>query len=142
MIWLDWVYGISIFSGYLMPNSFLYKLSVLFQTVNFSRITQFNRQKPVLFQTIQFSISMQFSSNWSIDRALSGATTPGQNEPGSDGNERVLLIPQSSCNTGTSSSDYLVSYQDTRLGWGSYSSAEVQSVYSTAPSIWASGWGL
>ena len=31
---------------------------------------------------------------WSIDRTLSGATTLGQSEPGSDGNEEVLRIPQ------------------------------------------------
>ena len=34
--------------------------------------------KIVLFQTIQFSISTQFSSIWPTDKALSGATTPGQ----------------------------------------------------------------
>ena len=28
--------------------------------------------------------------------------------------------------------------QDSRLGWGSYSSAEMQSVYSTAPAGWVS----
>ena len=37
--------------------------------------------------------------------ALSGATTSGQSEPGSDGNERVFHIPQSSSITGTSPSD-------------------------------------
>ena len=30
------------------------------------------------------------NSTWPIDRTLSGATTPGQSGPGSDGNERVL----------------------------------------------------
>ena len=69
-----------------------------------------------------------------MDRALSGATIPGQNGPGSDGYERVLHIPQSSYITRTSPSDFLVSYiQDTRWGGGSYSSEEVQSVYSTVP---------
>ena len=48
--------------------------------------------KTVLFQTIQFSISTQFSSIWPIDRILSGATTLGQGELGSDGNEVVLCI--------------------------------------------------
>ena len=43
--------------------------------------------KKVLFQAILFSISTQFSSIWPIDRALSGATTPGQSRPSSDGNE-------------------------------------------------------
>ena len=65
--------------------------------------------KTVLFQIIQFSISMQFSSIWPFDRTLSSATTPGQSGPGSDGNERVFRIPQSSCITGTSLSDRLVS---------------------------------
>ena len=57
---------------------------------------------------------MQFSSIWTIGRALLSATTPGQSEPGSDGNEGVLHIPQSSRITGTSPSDCLVSYQDTQ----------------------------
>ena len=41
--------------------------------------------------------------------ALSGATTSGQTGPGSDGNEGVLHIPQSSNTAGTSPSDCLVS---------------------------------
>ena len=53
---------------------------------------------------------MQISSIWPIDKTLSGATTFGQGGSGSDGNERVLRIPQSSSNTGTSLSDYLVLY--------------------------------
>ena len=63
---------------------------------------------------------------------LSGATTPGQSELGSNGNEGVLHIPQSSSITGTLPSDCLVSYPGHSLG-GSYPSAEKQSVYSTAP---------
>ena len=64
--------------------------------------------------------------------ALSGATTPGQSEPGSDSNERVLCI------TGTLPSDCLMLYLGYTLGWGgSYPSAEVQLVYSTAPADWA-----
>ena len=42
--------------------------------------------KTILFQVIQFSISTQFT----------------QSGPGSDGNEGVPLIPQSSSITGTS----------------------------------------
>ena len=34
-------YGISTFVGYLTPNPFLCKLSVLFQTIQFSMSTQF-----------------------------------------------------------------------------------------------------
>ena len=37
-----------------------------------------------------------------------------QSGPGSDGNEGVLRIPQTSSITGASLSDYLVSYQDIR----------------------------
>ena len=110
--------------------------TVLFQTIQFSQTvpiktiqfsisTQFIYQKRVLFQVIQFSTSMQFSSIWPIDRILSGATTRGQNEPGSNGNEEVLRIPQSSSITGTSPSDCLVSYPGYSLGWGFYSSVEV-----------------
>ena len=87
--------------------------------------------KTVLFQIIQFSISTQFSSNQPKDRALSGATTPGQSRPGSDGNEGVHRIRQSPSITVTSPSDCLVSYPGHSLG-ESYPTAEMQSVYSTA----------
>ena len=36
-----------------------------------------------------------------MDRALSGATTPGPSGPGSNGNEGVLHIPQGPSITGT-----------------------------------------
>ena len=49
--------------------------------------------KTVPIQSIQFCISTQFSSIWTIDRTLSGATTPSQSGPGSDGNEGVVFIP-------------------------------------------------
>ena len=88
------------------------------------------------FQAIQFSISTQFSFIRHIDRTLSGATTSGQSGCCSDGNGGALPIPQSSSLTGTSASDSLVSYLGHSL-WGSYSSAEMQSVYSTAPVDWA-----
>ena len=66
-----------------------------------------------------------------MDRALSGATTPGQSGPGSNGNEGVLRIPQSSSTAETSPSYCLVSYPGHSLVvGGSYPSAEVQSVYS------------
>ena len=45
-----------------------------------------------------------------MDRTLSGATNPGQSRPGSNGNEGVLCIPQSSSTTGALPSDCLVSY--------------------------------
>ena len=72
-----------------------------------------------------------------MDKAQAGATILGQSVPGSNGNEGVLRIPQSSSITRTSPSDCLVTYPGHSLGGGSYPSAEVQSVYSTAPSDWA-----
>ena len=73
--------------------------------------------KLVLYQAIQFNISMQFSSIWLVDRALSGTTTPGQSRPGSNDNEGVLRIPQSSSITETSPLDcFSVIIQDTRGG--------------------------
>ena len=54
------------------------------------------------------------------DRNLSGATTLGQSRPGSDGNEMVLYIPQSSNITATSSLDCLMSYSGYSLREGSY----------------------
>ena len=102
----------------------------LFQAIQFSQT--------VLIQTIQFSISMQFSSIWPIDRALSYATIPGQSGSVSDNNEVELCTPQSSSITGTSPSDCLMSYpgHSFGVGWCFYPSAEVLSMYSTAPANW------
>ena len=44
-----WVHGISTSVGYLIPNPFLYKWTVLFQTIQFSKSTQFNYQKHFYF---------------------------------------------------------------------------------------------
>ena len=52
-----------------------------------------------------------------IDRFLSGATTPGQSGPGSNGNKGVLHIPQMS-KAGASPSDCLMSYLGYLLGGG------------------------
>ena len=81
--------------------------------------------KTVPLQTIQFIISMQSSFILPIDMALSGATTLGQSGPGSDGNEVVPCISQSSSIIWTSPADCLVSYPGHSLGGGSYPSAEV-----------------
>ena len=64
---------------------------------------------------------MSNSSIWPTDRIVSGATTLDQSSLGSNGNEGVLHIPQSS-RTGVLWSDSFESYiQDTH--WGvSYSS--------------------
>ena len=67
-----------------------------------------------------------------IDKTLSGACTSGQKGIGSDGNERVLHMPQNFSITESLPSDRFVSYTQQPLGRGSYQSAEIQSVYSTA----------
>ena len=69
---------------------------------------------------------------WSIDRTLSGATTPGQSGPGSDVNEGVLRIHHSSSIMGALPSDCLLTYPGHSLG-ETYFSAEMQSVYSAGP---------
>ena len=66
---------------------------------------------------------------WLVDRTRSSATIPGQSGPGSNGNEGVLYIPQSSSITEDSASDYLVLYPGDSLSGKSYASAEPQSVY-------------
>ena len=53
---------------------------------------------------------MSNSSVEPIDRILSGAITLAQSGPGSNGNEEVFHIPQSSIITGTSPSDCFVLY--------------------------------
>ena len=83
---------------------------------------------------------MSNNSTWSIDKTLSSATTLGQSGPGSNGNEGVLHIFQSSSITGALSSNCLVSYPGHSLVEGSYSSAEMQLVYSTAPANYAKPW--
>ena len=124
-----------------MSKTFLFQATqlsqtILIQTIQLSKSIDFLHIqlnfKTVLFQAIQFCISKQFSSIWPIDRALSGATTSGQSEPGNNGNEGLLCIAQSSSITGTSPSDCLVSYPGHSLGWR-YQSAEVQSVYFITP---------
>ena len=94
-------------------------------TIQFSTNTQFKCKKPVLWRKHGLVLFNTYIG------PLSGATTPGQSGPGSNGNKRVLHIPLSSSITGTSPLDCLMSYQDTR--GGVYPSAEVRSVYSTAP---------
>ena len=76
---------------------------------------------------------MSNSSIWLIDTTLSGATAPDQYRPGSDGNEIIPRISQSSSSTGALSSDCLMSYLVHSLkGGGSYSFTDMQSVFSTA----------
>ena len=81
----------------------------------------------------QFSLELYAYTIWPIDWTLSGATTPDQSGPGSDGNEGVLRIPKSSSITEASPSDCLVSYLGHSLWGGSCFSEEMPSVYFTAP---------
>ena len=60
---------------------------------------------------------MHFSSISPIDRTLLGVTTPGQSGPGSNSNDEVLHIPQSSSIMGTSPLDCLMSYPRL-IEWG------------------------
>ena len=62
----------------------------------------------------------------------SGATTPIYSGSGSDGNERVLCILQSSSITEASPSEFLALYSGHSLE-DFYPTAEMQSVYSAAP---------
>ena len=109
--------------------------TVMFQTIQFSIQKQFHFKqrslnvKTVLFQAIQFTISTNIFSTWPIKRTLSGATTPGQSGPESDGNERVLWFSQSSSIIETARLDCFVSYPG--------HSAEKKTLYSTAPAYWA-----
>ena len=73
-------------------------------------------ESPKEISTIQSRISTQFSSVWPIDRALSGTTTPNHSGPGSDVNEGVLCIPQSSSITEASPLDCLMSYRGHSFG--------------------------
>ena len=82
---------------------------------------------------------MQISSIKLIERTLPGATTTGQSGPGSNDNEEILCIPQSSNINLTSQLDCLVSCLGHLLR-GGHPSAEMQSLYSTAPANWANEW--
>ena len=69
---------------------------------------------------------------------LSGATTPGQSRPGSNGNEDIVHISQSSSITVALLSDSLILFAGHSLVRWSYPSAEMQTVYSTVQANWAS----
>ena len=92
--------------------------------------------KQFYFKQFHLAQVMSNSSIWPIDKTLSGATNMGQSGAGSDSNEKVLHISQSSSITGASPSDCLMSYPGHLLN-KSYPSAEMQSVYSAAPAEWA-----
>ena len=112
-----------------------------------------------LFQTIQFSMPFvwtQFKSQFYLSHEcpFSSSSTPSQSGPGSDGNEEVLRIPQSSSITGASSSDclhiekmlsvYSIVPADWAIGhtFWSYLSSEMWSVYFIVPVDWTTGHSL
>ena len=74
-------------------------------------------------------------SIWPIDGTQTCTTTQGKSRPKSNGNERVLHLPQSS--KMASPLDSLVLNPGHPFGGKSYSSAEMQLVYSTVPIDWA-----
>ena len=88
--------------------------------------------KKVLFQTIQYSKSTQFSSIWPIDRTLS--------------EEVIFLARRGNTHPPKLQHYWLFTLRLFVISWtlaekGSYPSAEVQSVYSTASADWAKGSG-
>ena len=89
--------------------------TVLFQTIQFS-ISTVSMPKTVLFQTVQFNISTQFSSTWPIEQ-WQGRSTP--------------LFPKILYYWNLTIRLFSVILR-TKIG-ESYPSAEMQSVYSTAP---------
>ena len=66
--------------------------TVLFQTIQFSIITQFQCQKQFNFKEFSLSLSTLFSFIRLIDRTLSVANTSGQSGHGSEGNEGILHL--------------------------------------------------
>ena len=101
--------------------------TVPFQIIQITMSTQFKCKYDLIVKNISISSYSVYSYNsvqrkyfvrsiLPIDRALSGATTPGQSGPGSNGNEGVLCILPESSITGTSPSDCLVSYRG--HSWG------------------------
>ena len=72
----------------------------------------------IYHKSFVFTVEMTNSSISNRDRTLLGATTLGQSGLGSDDNEEVLHILQSSSITGASPSDYLMSYPGHLLGQG------------------------
>ena len=82
-----------------MPNSVFTYILNIWSLNKFCRCTQLNDQT-VLFLTIQFSINNLFALSlnvkciWPLDRALSGATTPGPSRPGRMAMKRFSAFPK------------------------------------------------
>ena len=85
--------------------------------------------KTVLFQTIQFSISTQFSSVWAIIGPYQLLPHWAKVDLGG----MAMKSYSAFFKAPALPSDCLVSYPGHSLEWGLYSTAEKQSVSSTAP---------
>ena len=67
----------------------MYLISDSIKHQSLHTVKWFNVEEDICLHTILMSII----SIWHKDRTLSGATTPGQGEPGSKVNEGVLHVP-------------------------------------------------
>ena len=114
--------------------------TILIQSIQFSiNIVYVQKQlnvKTVLFQVIQFCISTQFRSICPIDRTLSGATSPGRVDLGAMAMKSASHSPKLQHYLNLPIRLFSVISRTIVVG-GSYPSAEVRSVYSTAPADWA-----
>ena len=103
-----------------MSKQFYIKQSILgyvhFQCQKLFHFKQFSFAQVRSLKANNSKLKPWFSSIWPIDGTLSGATTPSQLGPGSDSNEGILWIPQSSSLIGTLPSDCLASYPGHLLG--------------------------
>ena len=128
-----------------MSKAFLFQVIqfsqiLLIQTIQFSISVVFvNTQlnvKTVLFWTIQFSINTHFSSIWPIDRLYQVLPHRARVDLGAMVNKGRSAFPKAPVLLEASPSDCLVSYPGHSLE-RFYPSAEMQSVYFTAPADWA-----
>ena len=116
------VYGTSTFMGYLMPNIvYTYILCIWFVTEKFIKL-YLNEPELICLHTVklfQVLLFKPYNYIWAIDRTLTSTTIPAQSGLGSNGNEDILYIPQSS-RTGASASHSLLSYpgHTVAVGWG------------------------
>ena len=78
-------------------------------------------------------MSTKFIYIWPTEKTLSGATTPDQSGPGSDGNKGVLCIFQRSSISWASPSDCFVSYPG---NLGGSLTPQQRCSQSTAPANW------
>ena len=89
---------------YCLQHSYVIAVQLLLQSAKWFQVLLYNGHNLTSFICLHTVCSI-----WSIDRILSGATTPRQRGLGRRGNEEVLHIPQIS-KTDALSSDGLTSY--------------------------------